>query len=301
MQTISLLRHLDDVESESASSRILLCGKSFQADPTGALWWRGEQTLILADLQLSNGSYLDGEDVMLPPFDTRSAFEKLEEALDRFDPERVIALGNSFSGSDDGGLTHHQIDWLQDMMEGRDWYWVMSPNNSPVPDAIGGVAAGAQQYLFQQPCAAVGQEPQELQGLVQRFAAHERGERPNLPGRHIGKSMVCCVLHGSCAPFYLAAPAAAALALPPLCPLNVRVGANSPSLWPTMSSVTYSFMKTLPLWMAKFLPMNSGTIVQARAHVLMASRAPPAFIRSTLANNFGSTNGPFLSDRPMGT
>ena len=41
-----------------------------------------------------------------------------------------------------------------------------------------------------------------------------------------------------------------------------------------MSSVTYSLMKFLPLWIAKFLPMNSGTIVQARAQVLIGSRLP---------------------------
>src|ERR1035438_2394202 len=35
------------------------------------------------------------------------------------------------------------------------------------------------------------------------------------------------------------APASADLLLPPVCPLKVRVGENSPSLWPTMFSVTY--------------------------------------------------------------
>ena len=41
-----------------------------------------------------------------------------------------------------------------------------------------------------------------------------------------------------------------------------------------MSSVTYSLMKFRPLWIAKFLPTNSGTIVQARAQVLIGSRLP---------------------------
>ena len=35
--------------------------------------------------------------------------------------------------------------------------------------------------------------------------------------------------------------------LPPLCPLKTRVGENSPSLWPTMSSVMYTFMNMRPL------------------------------------------------------
>ena len=41
-----------------------------------------------------------------------------------------------------------------------------------------------------------------------------------------------------------------------------------------MSSVTYSLMNVRPLWMAKCLPTNSGTTVQARAQVLIGSRLP---------------------------
>ncbi len=124
--------------TEVGASRILLCGKSLIADPTGAVFWPSESTLIVADLQLSSCSYLEGHDVMLPPYDTASAFEKLEEALDRYDPERVVALGSSFAGFSHGGLNHHQLDWLQDMMEGRDWYWVSNQEHFGLPGAIGG-------------------------------------------------------------------------------------------------------------------------------------------------------------------
>ncbi len=110
------------------------------ADPTGALYWPAENLLVAADLQLSNCSYLDGEDVLLPPYDTASAYEKLEDALDRYDPERVVILGNSFTGLGAEGLGTHQRDWLQDMMEYRDWYWVGGNDCSPLPDGICGTA-----------------------------------------------------------------------------------------------------------------------------------------------------------------
>lgn len=130
------------VVHHSGASRILLAGKSFVADPSGALFWPAENTLIVADLQLAKCSYLDGEDVVLPPYDTASSFEKLEDALDRYDPERVIALGNSFAGLPSCGFSPHQSDWLQDMMEGRDWYWVTSELTlSGPPDGIGGTFA----------------------------------------------------------------------------------------------------------------------------------------------------------------
>jgi metallophosphoesterase superfamily enzyme len=124
--------------TDIGASRVLLCGKSFVADPTGAIFWPAENALIVADLQLSSGSYLACSEVMLPPYDTASAFEKLEEALDRYNPERVIALGNSFTGLSPDGLSPHQLDWLQDMIEGRDWYWVCGQDHLDLPDGIGG-------------------------------------------------------------------------------------------------------------------------------------------------------------------
>jgi uncharacterized protein len=122
------------------AARLLVSGKSFIADPTGAIYWPAENTLIVADLHLSNCSYLEGHDVLLPPYDTASSFEKLEEALDRYDPDKIVALGNSFGGFSSGGLTQHQNDWLQDMMEGREWYWVTGHENSVLPDGVGGEA-----------------------------------------------------------------------------------------------------------------------------------------------------------------
>src|SRR5579871_4341395 len=138
MLSATLQESATDSFHDTGASRVLVSGKSFIADPTGALFWPAENTLVVADLQLSKCSYLEGEDVVLPPYDTASAFEKLEDALDRYDPQRVIALGNSFAGLTPEGLSPHRSDWLQDMMEGREWYWVMPEGASAPPDAIGG-------------------------------------------------------------------------------------------------------------------------------------------------------------------
>src|SRR5690606_3606831 len=60
----------------------------------------------------------------------------------------------------------------------------------------------------------------------------------------------------------------------PECPRKVRVGANSPSLCPTMSSETLTFTCCRPLWTMKVTPTNSGTIVQRRAQVVIGSCDP---------------------------
>ncbi len=138
MHTAVYLRSVDETSLDNGSCRILLCGKSFIADRSGALYWPAEKTLVVSDLHLERGSYLTDDGVVLPPYDTSSVFEKLEEALDRYDPHRVIALGDSFCADGDARLSAHDADWLYDLMEERDWYWVAGPEQAEIPECFGG-------------------------------------------------------------------------------------------------------------------------------------------------------------------
>ena len=47
-----------------------------------------------------------------------------------------------------------------------------------------------------------------------------------------------------------------------VCPLKVLVGANSPNLWPTISSEIVIGIKDFPLWIIKLCPTKSGIIVE---------------------------------------
>lgn len=136
MHISTILRRNSDL-MDSCSSRILLCGKSFISDYTGALYWPSEQTLIVSDLHLEKGSHLTEDKMLSPPYDTRSALEKLEETIDRYDPERVIALGDSFCHG--ARLSVHDIDWLRGLVNDREWLWVVGESKQPVPDGVGGV------------------------------------------------------------------------------------------------------------------------------------------------------------------
>src|SRR3954467_2241229 len=78
------------------------------------------------------------------------------------------------------------------------------------------------------------------------------------------------VLYSALSTFHSVLPYAGApgvVGLRPLWPRKVRVGENSPSLCPTMSSCTNTFRNLLPLCTSNVCPTNSGMIVQARAHV----------------------------------
>src|ERR1039457_3576189 len=70
------------------------------------------------------------------------------------------------------------------------------------------------------------------------------------------------------APGAPATPAALSRAALTAWPLNVRVGANSPSLCPIICSVTYTGINFLPLCTAIVWPIISGRIVDRRDHVL---------------------------------
>jgi len=67
------------------------------------------------------------------------------------------------------------------------------------------------------------------------------------------------------------------------CPLKVRVKLNSPSLCPTMFSVTYTGMNFFPLCTAIVCPTISGTTVERRDQVRSTFFSLRAFMPSTLA------------------
>src|SRR5690606_13647138 len=84
-------------------------------------------------------------------------------------------------------------------------------------------------------------------------------------------------------------------------PRKVRVGANSPSLCPTIDSVMYTGTCLRPSWTAIVWPTMSGMIVERRDQVLMTFFSPFSLRSSTLVNRCPSTNGPFFSERGMTT
>ena len=83
-------------------------------------------------------------------------------------------------------------------------------------------------------------------------------------------------------------------------PWKVRVGENSPSLWPTMFSVTKTGMNFRPLCTAKVWPTNSGRMVDRRDQVLTTFFwLLPWCMSSIFFDEVLSTKGPFLIERAI--
>ena len=61
---------------------------------------RRRRTLVAADLHFEKGSFYALSGQFLPPYDTRSTLKRLAALIARYQPRRVIALGDSFHDRD---------------------------------------------------------------------------------------------------------------------------------------------------------------------------------------------------------
>ena len=112
-----------------------VAGERLMLDPAGLLAWPARKTLVVGDLHLEKGSHFAQGGRMVPPYDTRETLQKLQLALRRWRPARLIALGDSFhdaAGSrrmaaEDAALLHR-------LLAGIEMVWVLG-NHDPVPPA----------------------------------------------------------------------------------------------------------------------------------------------------------------------
>jgi hypothetical protein len=122
------------------SQDILVCGIHFSTDPSGALYWPGQKTLIVADLCLEKGSAKAEKGHLLPPYDTRSTLRRLAALMDRYDPDRVVILGDSFQDQAAAeAMPRTDRNKLSILRQGREWYWVTETFGPDLPDWLGGI------------------------------------------------------------------------------------------------------------------------------------------------------------------
>lgn len=116
-----------------------MCGKAFQADMSGALYWPAEDSLIIADLHLEKGSHYAAKGVMLPPYDTRETLQRLAEVIDRYEAETIIALGDSLHDSAGAErIAEEDLETLRIIQADREWIWITGNHDPIVPGRLGG-------------------------------------------------------------------------------------------------------------------------------------------------------------------
>jgi DNA ligase-associated metallophosphoesterase len=126
-------------ESEEPVVLLQFAGHTFEPLLSGALFWRAESMLLVADLHFEKFSSFARRGHMLPPYDTGLTLKRLERDIEQTKAERVVALGDSFH-RDEGTQTLLDTDRLRllALLGKSHWTWI-SGNHDPSPHALGGV------------------------------------------------------------------------------------------------------------------------------------------------------------------
>ncbi|MEL6750756.1 MAG: hypothetical protein AAFO70_01600, partial [Pseudomonadota bacterium] len=88
---------IDSVYGDFAGTCIhAVNGVELVADAHGVAYWPATETLLVADLHFEKGSSFARRGQLLPPYDTGITLRRLAACLTRWQPRRVVALGDSF-------------------------------------------------------------------------------------------------------------------------------------------------------------------------------------------------------------
>jgi len=114
-------------------------GETFQASASGALFWRSQNALLVADLHLEKASWFARLGQLLPPYDSHATLTALTEEVDRAGATRLYCLGDSFH--DRFGCDRLPADsraMLEALTRRLDWTWIVGNHDPGLADHCGG-------------------------------------------------------------------------------------------------------------------------------------------------------------------
>jgi DNA ligase-associated metallophosphoesterase len=121
---------------------VRLGGATFVADACGVLFWPAQSALLVADLHLEKGAHFAGRGLFLPPYDTRETLRRLQDAIARYQPARVIALGDSFhSARCAADIADADLEIIHSLQDGREWIWIAGNHDPEISARVGGEVA----------------------------------------------------------------------------------------------------------------------------------------------------------------
>lgn len=118
-------------------------GAALIADGCGALYWPEHATLLVADLHLEKAAHFAGRGSFLPPYDTRETLARLGDAIARYRPRRVVALGDSFHSTEGPRqIGRSDLATLSALQAGREWIWITGNHDPDIARRVGGAVMG---------------------------------------------------------------------------------------------------------------------------------------------------------------
>lgn len=118
------------------SHEIALGGHRLLLDPSGALWWHDQRTLVVSDLHFEKSTYLASRGSLIAPYDTHDTLERLEKLIAHYQPAELILLGDSFHDRQawlrlDGAL-RERIEAMHRSLERCSW--IEGNHDAPMKD-----------------------------------------------------------------------------------------------------------------------------------------------------------------------
>lgn len=117
-------------------------GELVLCDPSGVLFAPAHSLLVVSDLHLEKGAAFARRGMMLPPYDTAATLALFAAAIERHEPARVVALGDSFHDRHGAAFMPAPFrETLRALMRGRDWTWIAGNHDPEPPAFLGGETA----------------------------------------------------------------------------------------------------------------------------------------------------------------
>ena len=113
-------------------------GESLLLDTSGAAFWPAEGALIFADLHLEKGSSYARGRQFVPPYDTEATLLRMAAAVRRFNPTRIIALGDSFHDREAAERLSPQARAMLAAFP-CEFIWISGNHDPDPPSWLGGV------------------------------------------------------------------------------------------------------------------------------------------------------------------
>ena len=126
--------------SDKQAISIVFAGQELLLDGSGALYWPSQRMLLVSDLHLEKGSFLAQYGSALPQYDTRDTLLRLQQAIARYKPQRVVCLGDSFHDSKAlSRLLNEDSRALSDMVNAHEWIWILGNHDNSLGELFPGI------------------------------------------------------------------------------------------------------------------------------------------------------------------
>lgn len=177
------------------SCAVRFAGQRFRLHADGALYWEDADALLFADLHFEKGSFLATHGSALPCYDTAETLLRMERAIARFAPKRVVCLGDSFHDRQ-AVMRIRPADaaHLRSLVERvGQWQWITGNHDPLLPADIPGERHGQLVHdgIVLSHERVAGESPQIIGHYHPKLVLHIGGQR--VSGRsllHDGRLMV---------------------------------------------------------------------------------------------------------------